>query len=85
MKIYTKGGDEGEASLYNGQRRPKTNEIFTALGDVDELNSILGIAREHLGDLDQKAVEQVSLLPCGKCNQHSQTSHPFPPKMPCID
>lgn len=43
MEIATKTGDKGESGLFNGQRLPKSHEIFTALGDLDELNSHLGL------------------------------------------
>jgi cob(I)alamin adenosyltransferase len=33
--------------LYSGERKPKTDQIFHALGTVDELNSSLGIANEY--------------------------------------
>lgn len=62
MKIYTKGGDKGVASLYNGQRWPKHSPTFQALGDVDELNSMLGMAREYLEGNDKSIANQVSLL-----------------------
>lgn len=42
-RIYTRGGDAGETSLGDGSRVPKTDPRVTALGDVDELNSLLGI------------------------------------------
>ncbi|KAK9807148.1 hypothetical protein WJX73_000332 [Symbiochloris irregularis] len=45
MRIYTKTGDDGTSSLYTGERRPKSDVTFQALGDVDELNSALGVAR----------------------------------------
>jgi hypothetical protein len=46
FKIYTKTGDAGSAALYTGERRPKEDAVFAALGDVDELNCALGAARE---------------------------------------
>lgn len=47
MKIYTKTGDEGETSLFGGQRVPKTDLRIDAYGTVDELNSCIGLARSH--------------------------------------
>jgi ATP:cob(I)alamin adenosyltransferase len=48
IRVYTKTGDKGTTSLYTGERRPKTDPIFDALGDVDELNSHIGVAREYV-------------------------------------
>ena len=47
-RIYTKTGDKGTSSLYNGQRRSKGDLFFEALGDVDELKGFLGLCREYL-------------------------------------
>lgn len=41
--LYTKTGDGGETSLANGQRLPKNAPIFEVLGDIDELNAIIGL------------------------------------------
>lgn len=44
-KIVTRGGDGGMSGLGDGSRLPKTHRRFAALGDVDELNSTLGVLR----------------------------------------
>lgn len=71
MKIYTKTGDKGTSSLYNGERRSKTDDVFKALGDVDELNSLLGIAREHIVEESTVGAQiqeiQSRLLDVGSC------------------
>jgi cob(I)alamin adenosyltransferase len=43
IKLYTKTGDKGLSSLYDGSRVPKFNIIFNILGDLDELNSHIGL------------------------------------------
>lgn len=43
-RIYTRGGDAGETSLGDGSRVPKTDPRVAAIGDVDELNSLVGWA-----------------------------------------
>ena len=43
-KIYTRTGDDGTTGLVDGSRRPKHDARMVAIGDVDELNSALGLA-----------------------------------------
>jgi cob(I)alamin adenosyltransferase len=43
-RIYTGGGDKGQTSLGDGSRVAKTDPRVAAMGDVDELNSMLGWA-----------------------------------------
>ncbi|MGE0042379.1 MAG: cob(I)yrinic acid a,c-diamide adenosyltransferase [Vicinamibacterales bacterium] len=45
MKIYTKTGDDGETSLFDGTRVPKIHPRVAAYGEVDELQACLGVAR----------------------------------------
>ena len=44
MKIYTRTGDAGETSLFDGTRVPKTHPRVVAYGDVDELQAALGVS-----------------------------------------
>lgn len=45
MKIYTKTGDTGLTGLFGGGRVPKHNPRVNAYGEVDELNSTIGVVR----------------------------------------
>jgi cob(I)alamin adenosyltransferase len=45
MKIYTKRGDQGETSLYGNVATSKAAPRVAAYGEVDELNSAIGVAR----------------------------------------
>jgi cob(I)alamin adenosyltransferase len=42
-KIYTRTGDEGTTGLGDGSRTDKDSLRVAAMGDVDELNSMLGL------------------------------------------
>lgn len=47
-KIYTKIGDQGTTLLANGQKVSKAGLRIDAYGNVDELNSSIGILRDSL-------------------------------------
>lgn len=51
-KVYTKTGDKGETGLGGGQRIPKDHLRIESYGTVDELNSVLGVARLHVQDAE---------------------------------
>jgi cob(I)alamin adenosyltransferase len=55
VKIYTKTGDKGDTGLFGGGRVPKDHPRVSAYGEVDELNSFLGLARatEPLPRIDE--------------------------------
>lgn len=42
-KLYTKTGDKGTTSLYDGSRQKKSRIFFDVLGDLDELASHIGL------------------------------------------
>ena len=60
MKIYTKTGDKGKTSLFDGTRVSKDNIRVNTYGTIDELNSVLGIIVAHLKERDvQKNIIEV--------------------------
>jgi cob(I)alamin adenosyltransferase len=55
-RIYTRSGDDGTTSLGSGARRKKYDLRVEAYGTLDELNSVVGLARLQTAgstDLDQ--------------------------------
>lgn len=47
MKIYTKTGDAGTTGLFGGTRVKKYNLRIDAYGNVDELNSYIGVIKDQ--------------------------------------
>jgi cob(I)alamin adenosyltransferase len=60
MKIYTRTGDTGETSLFDGTRVRKDDPRVDAYGEVDELNAWIGFA--HAEGLDPILDKEVSEL-----------------------
>lgn len=60
MKIYTKTGDRGETSLFDGTRVAKNDPRVAAYGEVDEVQAALGVALAT--DLDGELAEIVVAL-----------------------
>lgn len=55
MKIYTRTGDDGETSLFGGERVSKAELRIEVYGTVDELNSWMGLLRDQR--INSKRVE----------------------------
>lgn len=49
-RIYTRTGDDGSSGLSTGERRPKDDPRFEAIGSVDETNAAIGVARLHISE-----------------------------------
>lgn len=59
-KLYTRAGDAGETGLVGGKRVPKASPQVHAYGDIDELNSWIGMVRSLLQE--RKLFEDDGLL-----------------------
>lgn len=53
-RIYTKSGDGGETGLGDGSRVPKDAIRVASFGDVDELNSVLGLVVANCPDCPER-------------------------------
>lgn len=54
IKIYTKVGDQGYTKQVTGKMVPKYDLQIEALGDIDELDSYLGVVIANLSDQCQE-------------------------------
>jgi cob(I)alamin adenosyltransferase len=52
-RIYTRTGDEGTTGLVGGARVRKSSQRIEAYGTVDELSSVIGLARGALAEVRQ--------------------------------
>ncbi|MBH24272.1 MAG: ATP:cob(I)alamin adenosyltransferase [Myxococcales bacterium] len=60
MKVYTRTGDDGTTGLFGGGRVSKSHLRVQAYGTVDELNSVLGVARAcHKDDEMERILDQL--------------------------
>jgi cob(I)alamin adenosyltransferase len=59
MKIYTGSGDKGKTSLFSGERVSKNDRRVEAFGDVDELNSLLGLLAATLPRKQEDRIREI--------------------------
>lgn len=59
MKIYTKTGDKGQTSLYDGNRVDKDSIRVESYGTLDELNSYIGLCINHAIQKDKKVLFEI--------------------------
>ena len=63
VRVYTRTGDNGSSGLFgSGDRRPKDDHVFEALGTTDELSSSIGFAREYVSD--KQIDEELERIQC---------------------
>ncbi|MBC5995300.1 cob(I)yrinic acid a,c-diamide adenosyltransferase [Romboutsia ilealis] len=61
MKIYTRTGDKGQTSLYDGTRVDKDDIRVESYGTLDELNSYIGLCTLYAEGEDKKILKDLQL------------------------
>ncbi len=56
MRIYTKTGDKGKTSLYDGTRVDKDSIRVESYGTIDELNSYIGLCMHYINKDEKKVL-----------------------------
>lgn len=54
MPIYTRTGDKGKTSIFNGRRVCKSDLRVETYGTIDELNSVIGVALAEISNKRQE-------------------------------
>jgi len=94
MKSYTKTGDTGKTSLWDGQRDDKSDDIIMLLGEMDELSVRIGtlcIEIKLLGDKNDVDLNDVVVFLrkiqriIQDMNTHMASPTKDPSKLPNID
>ena len=61
-KIYTRTGDAGETGLADGRRVPKDHPRIEAMGEIDTLNSQLGLLLAELAEAQARWSDLAELI-----------------------
>jgi len=84
MKVYTRKGDNGEADLMGGIRAHKGDDRFHTLGDLDELNAWMGLAKCVTSEDERAFIEQIQgdlgtmMAHIAALGSKALEQHPFP-------
>ena len=69
-KIYTRTGDDGTTGMADGSRVSKADNLFSVMGDVDELNSHIGLVRAQLTQNSTDATKEADFAQALVIIQH---------------
>jgi cob(I)alamin adenosyltransferase len=91
VKLYTKGGDKGFTSLIGG-RVSKTDCRVEAYGELDELNSFVGLAhaQAQANELTEELAQQLQLImhelfDCGADLAYAKADQPYKVKNEMVE
>ena len=69
-KIYTRTGDDGTTGMADGSRVSKADNLLSVMGDVDELNSHIGLVRAQLAQNSTDATKEADFAQALVIIQH---------------
>ena len=69
-KIYTRTGDDGTTGMADGSRVSKADNLFSVMGDVDELNSHIGLIRAQLAQTSTDVTKEADFAQALVIIQH---------------
>ena len=61
-RVYTRSGDDGKTALVDGSRVDKDSARVGCYGSIDELSSVLGLARSFNASVESDTREQLELI-----------------------
>ncbi|KAJ8951032.1 hypothetical protein NQ314_007732 [Rhamnusium bicolor] len=59
---FSRLGDDGTSKTIDGNKLPKDNQVFNAIGATEELLSFLGLAREHSYESEQQYTDKLKRI-----------------------
>lgn len=62
MRIYTRQGDKGMTRLADGSRIAKSHQRVASYGDIDELNSHIGLLAAKITDQQSQVLAELTLI-----------------------
>ena len=69
-KIYTRTGDDGTTGMADGSRVSKADNLFSVMGDIDELNSHIGLIRAQLAQTTTEVTKEADFAQALVIIQH---------------
>ena len=69
-KIYTRTGDDGTTGMADGSRVSKADNLFSVMGDIDELNSHIGLIRAQLAQTSTDVTKEADFAQALVIIQH---------------
>lgn len=85
MPIYTRTGDKGKTSLFDGTRVLKSHPRVDTYGTIDELNSTIGLVIAHLRAQESNVKKELEKIQHDLFDIGSSLATPYPMPVTGLD